>query len=103
MKKCLSLKQPYSELIVSGRKTIELRKWNTKFRGQFLIHASKTINNKAVKLYNIKIPSLITGAIVGSALPYDVKTYSNKREFLADQNKHFAVSTYPELPECTRP
>lgn len=96
MAKCLSLKQPYAELIVLGRKTIELRKWNTKFRGQFLIHASKTINNKACRLYNIDIPSLTTGAIVGSAQLYDVKIYQNKREFLADQNKHFAVSTYSE-------
>ena len=96
MAKCLSLKQPYAELIVSGRKTIELRKWNTKFRGQFLIHASKTIYSKACKLYNIDISSLITGAIVGSALLYDVKLYQSEREFMADQSKHFAVSTYSE-------
>ena len=37
--KCLSLKQPYAELLVSGKKTIELRIWNTKFRGEFLMHA----------------------------------------------------------------
>ncbi len=35
IKKCLSLKQPYAELTVSGKKTIELRTWNTKFRGEF--------------------------------------------------------------------
>jgi ASCH domain len=96
MAKCLSLKQPYAELIVSGRKTIELRKWNTRFRGEFLIHASKTINNEACKSCNIDIPSLITGAIVGSALLYDVKIYQNKRDFFADQNIHFAVLTYSE-------
>jgi hypothetical protein len=39
--KCLSLKKPFAELLVSGKKTVELRKWNTKFRGKFLIHASK--------------------------------------------------------------
>jgi hypothetical protein len=39
--KCFSLKQPYSDLLVVGEKTIELREWNTKFRGEFLIHASK--------------------------------------------------------------
>ena len=94
MAKCLSLKQPYGELIVSGRKTIELRKWNTKFRGKFLIHASKTISIKACRLYNIDIPSLTTGAMVGSAQLYDAKIYQNKREFLADQNKHFAVSLF---------
>ena len=31
--KCLSLKQPFADLLVLGEKTIELRKWNTKFRG----------------------------------------------------------------------
>ncbi|MDQ6862918.1 MAG: ASCH domain-containing protein [Thermoproteota archaeon] len=36
--KGLSLKQPFAELLVSGRTTVELRKWNTKFRGKFLIH-----------------------------------------------------------------
>jgi predicted transcriptional regulator len=96
MAKCLSLKQPYAELILSGRKTIELRKWNTKFRGQFLIHASKAINSKACKLYNIDVSSLIKGAIVGSALLHDVKLYQRRKEFIADQSKHFAVSTYPE-------
>ena len=39
--KCLSVCQPFAELIVQGKKTIELRKWNTKFRGEFLIHAAK--------------------------------------------------------------
>ncbi len=92
MPKCLSLKQPYAELIVSGRKTIELRKWNTKYRGQFLIHASKTINNEACKLYNIDISSLITGAVVGSAVLQDVKLYQSKQEFMADQNKQTLCS-----------
>lgn len=96
MAKCLSLKQPYAELIVLGRKTIELRKWNTKFRGQLLIHASKTINNETCKVYNIDMSSLITGAIVGSALLRDVKLYQSKKEFVADQSKHFAVSRYSE-------
>jgi ASCH domain len=39
MAKCLSIRQPYAELVVSGRKTIELRKWITRFRGEFLVHA----------------------------------------------------------------
>jgi hypothetical protein len=96
MAKCLSLRQPYAELVVSGRKTIELRKWNTTFRGEFLIHASKAINKEACKSCNIDIPSLITGAIVGSAVLYDVKLYQSKEEFIADQSKHFAVATYSD-------
>jgi hypothetical protein len=94
MAKCPSIRQPYAELIVSGRKTIELRKWNTRFRGEFLIHASQTIDKEACKSCNIDIPSLITGAIVGAAVLYDVKLYQSKEEFMADQSKHFGVATY---------
>lgn len=39
--KALSLRQPWAWLVVHGGKTIENRKWNTKFRGEFLIHAAK--------------------------------------------------------------
>ena len=49
VKKCLSLKQPYADLVVSGKKTIELRTWNTKFRGEFLVHASKKVIKRHVK------------------------------------------------------
>ena len=90
MAKCLSLRQPYAELIVSGRKIIELRKWNTSFRGEFFVHASKALDKEACKLYNIYTSSLITGAIVGSAILYDVKLYRSKEQFIADQGKHFA-------------
>ncbi|MDQ6866633.1 MAG: ASCH domain-containing protein [Thermoproteota archaeon] len=44
--KGLSLRQPYAELVVDGRKTIETRRWNTNFRGKFLIHASKSIDKQ---------------------------------------------------------
>ena len=90
LKKCLSLKQPYAELIVSGKKTIELRTWNTKFRGEFLIQASKAVNKEACERNKIEPKSLITGAIIGKATLYDVKTYVNKNSFLRDKNKHFA-------------
>ena len=37
--KCLSICQPFAELIIQNKKTIELRTWNTKIRGEFLVHA----------------------------------------------------------------
>jgi ASCH domain len=94
MAKCLSLRQPYAELIISGRKTIELRNWNTRFKREFLVHASKAIDKEACKLCNIDIFSLMIVAIVGSAVLYDVKLYQSKKEFVADQSKHFATSNY---------
>jgi ASCH domain len=37
----LSLRQPWAWLVLHGGKGIENRKWNTKLRGSFLIHAAK--------------------------------------------------------------
>jgi hypothetical protein len=88
--KCLSLKQPYAELLVSGKKTIELRKWNTAFRGKFLIHASKNIDKERLDSLGIDHNKLISGAIIGSAILYEVKQYRNKRELELDKNKHLA-------------
>lgn len=38
--KTLSIRQPYASLIAEGIKNIENRSFKTKFRGEFLIHAS---------------------------------------------------------------
>ena len=88
--KCLSLKQPFAELIISGKKSIELRKWNTKFRGEFLVHASKKINKESAQRNNLDFARLVTGAIIGKATLYDVKVYDSKNSFLKDKNKHLA-------------
>ncbi|KEY87775.1 ASCH domain-containing protein [Pseudomonas capeferrum] len=39
--KALSIKQPWAWLIIHGGKDVENRTWHTKFRGRFLVHASK--------------------------------------------------------------
>lgn len=86
--KALSLKQPWAELIVSGKKTIETRKWKTSFRGEFFIHSSKNSDLKYCEEMNLK--DLITGALIGKAELINVKEYKTKNEFDKDYNKHFA-------------
>lgn len=90
--KALSLKQPYAELVVSGRKKIELRKWNTSFRGEFFIHASKSIDKEAMARFGFK--QLPTGCIVGKADLVDVKKYNNKEEHSNDKFLHLANSDW---------
>lgn len=86
--KTLSLKQPYAELVVSGRKTIELRRWNTKFRGEFLVHASKAADLDAMKRFGFS--ELPTGCIVGKATLEDVKVYGGEKEHAKDKKRHLA-------------
>lgn len=38
--KCLSLRQPWAWAVVHAGKSVENRRWNTNFRGEFLIHAA---------------------------------------------------------------
>ncbi len=40
--RALSVRQPWASLIASGRKTIELRSWSTKYRGPLLILAGSS-------------------------------------------------------------
>ncbi|MFH0846162.1 MAG: ASCH domain-containing protein [Patescibacteria group bacterium] len=39
--KAISLKQPWANLVCEGKKTIETRKWNTKYRGDLVICSSQ--------------------------------------------------------------
>ena len=91
--KCLSLRQPYADLLVSGRKTIELRSWNTKFRGQFFVHASKKIDKEACQRNKIDPSTLNTGVILGKATIYEVIFYTDADSLANDKAKHFAGSS----------
>ncbi len=90
--KSLSLKQPWAEFIVSGRKTIEIRKWKTNFRGEILIHTSKSPDAKAMMRFGFKEGSLPLGFIIGRVKLVDVKNYADAQEFEADKEKHLATN-----------
>ncbi len=90
--KALSLKQPYAELVVFRKKTIELRNWNTKFRGKFLVHASKKPDKQAMKEFGFE--DLPFGKIVGEVELIDVKNYQNKVEHKKDKSKHLASDSW---------
>jgi len=40
--KAISLKQPWASFVAIGKKTIEIRTWTTRYRGELLIVSSKT-------------------------------------------------------------
>jgi len=90
--KTLTLKQPFAELIFQGKKTIELRKWNTKFRGEFLIHSSKSSDKIAMKKFGFT--NLPCGFILGKAELVDLKHYNSDEEHKKDKDKHLADSVW---------
>ena len=91
--KCLSISQPFTDLIISRKKTIELRNWNTSFRGEFLIHSPLKIRIDDSKRLKIN-KKFVTGAIIGKAQLYDVKKYNSTKEIKLDQKFHFASKKF---------
>lgn len=91
--KILSIRQPWAWLIVNGHKDIENRTWSTRFRGEFLVHASKGMTrgeyedcvNPVLSVRPvIDIPSfadLERGGIVGMAEIVDCVTESDSMWF----------------------
>jgi len=92
--KCLSISQPFSDLIIKKKKTIELRSWNTKFRGEFLIHAPKKLRSSDCKRLKIKESSLVMGAIIGKAEIYDVKKYNSAKDVKQDFKSHLSSDKF---------
>ena len=70
--KVLTIKQPYASLIAYGIKKYEFRSWRTKYRGDILIQASKSVDKKAMekfKCYDLDYP---LGCIIARANIDDV-------------------------------
>lgn len=105
--KALSIRQPWAWLIAHGFKDIENRTWKTKFRGEFLIHASQyrglkgdwerwmeLIQNK----YLIALPETFppAGGIIGKAEIVDCVQESNSEWF--DGPNGFVLKNAKVLP-----
>ena len=70
--KALSIRQPWAELILQGRKTIELRTWQTNYRGRIAVHASQTVREEACVAYGLDPTRVVRGALVGTVELVDI-------------------------------
>jgi ASC-1-like (ASCH) protein len=89
--KALSLNQPWAELVASGRKTIETRVWDTKLRGSFYVHASKTRTPETDYQIDLLLGAdypVNWGKLIAVATLHDTKFYGTYREFIEDEPFH---------------
>ncbi len=88
----LSVKQPWATLLVSGRKTIEVRRWPTARRGLVLIHAARVpdLREEAWSFLPAewKEAAQLLGGIVGAGELMDCVPYRSLEAFTADQSRH---------------
>lgn len=86
--KCLSVRQPWADLIVYGERLIEIRCWKNYYRGPLLIHASKIIDKPACGRFGLESGTI--GAILGIVNLIDIQKVSES-EYNRLRNVHLEV------------
>jgi hypothetical protein len=76
--KAITIRQPWAELILRGRKPFELRSWKTHYRGPLVIHAAARVDAEDARHFGLNPEKLITGAFVGVAILSDVRPYTRQ-------------------------
>lgn len=97
--KVLTIKQPWATLIMQGDKRFEFRSWQTKYRGDLLIHAGKGIDKEAMKRLAKYLPEeLPYGKILGKVKLVDcIKMSPEFKELLLKENSDiYAKSSFRE-------
>src|SRR6478672_6960340 len=88
----LSVKQPWASLILSGRKTIEIRSWPTARRGLVYIHAGRITDDRQqgwdLVTDGDQERSQLKGGLLGTADLLECITYRTHAEFVRDQDLH---------------
>lgn len=98
----LSVMQPWAWLMVHRFKPIENRKWYTRFRGDFCIHASKTFDAEGLLWVRKTFPLIrmpehfATGGIVGRGTVTDCVKHSDSPWFGGPFG--FVIESASELP-----
>ena len=97
--KVLTIKQPWATLIMQGNKRFEFRSWQTKYRGELLIHAGKGIDKEAIKRLSKYLPKeLPLGKILGKVTLVDCIKMSPefKEELLKENHDIYTKSSFKE-------
>lgn len=93
--KALTIKQPWATLIMQGDKRFEFRSWQTKYRGDLLIHAGKSIDKSGMKRLAKYLPKeLPLGKILGKVTLVDCIEITPKvKDELLKENKDIYTET----------
>ena len=97
--KALTIKQPWATLIIQGDKRFEFRSWQTKYRGDLLIHAGKDIDKEAMKRLAKYLPEeLPYGKILGKVKLVDcIKMSPEFKQLLLKENSDiYTKSSFQE-------
>jgi ASCH domain len=99
----LSIKQPWATLVVSGRKSIEIRTWNTAIRGRIFIHAARIPDDRPqgwnAITEELRPLTALGGCVIGEADLIECRSYVDPAHFEADRPMHHNEPAWFRPPE----
>lgn len=83
----LSIRQPWVELILSGKKSIEIRRWMTHYTGPVWLHASRTrdCTNEKLASNNLDYGGFVGQANLCAVTPFTESDWEELRDLHLDQ------------------
>lgn len=91
--KAISIRQPWADLILRGRKTLELRSWKVGYRGTLAIHASQTVEREACLAFGMDPDRVTAGALIGTVELTGIVALS-EADYEAHKGEHLAAGWF---------
>lgn len=93
--KAITIRQPWAELIVSGRRIYEIRSWKIECPQRLLVHSGKRIDAEACKRLQIDPNRLHVGEILGVVCVVECKRFT-RESWKASRTDHLEWLDYDE-------
>src|ERR1700748_2221347 len=88
----LSIQQPWAELIMSGRKTIEVRTWWNEYRGPLWIHVGKKADAELCRMFGLS--NAYRGGFIGRVTLSAIVQFDETR-WSRWSDRHLSVGPMP--------
>lgn len=83
--KAISFRQPWADLILSGKKTLEVRSWKDAYRGTILVHVSKNVDRADLDRLGVELGPI--GVFLGTVQIIDMFQF-DEESWLSSHSRH---------------
>ncbi len=95
--KALSFHQPRAEQVIRGEKTVDIRTWQTAYRGPLAIHAAAERRDARCRALGFDPDALAYGAVIGTVTLTEIRVL-DAGDYAALQAQHRLEQPFPGVP-----